>query len=74
MTVLESILVILAAFAPLIVAAVKTWLDDRPARRRKEVRRENRAIAEEIEHARAGDDAAVAGINDRLRRWMAEDD
>ena len=74
MTVFESVLVILAAFAPLIVAVVKAWLDDRPARRRKEVRGENRAIAEEVERARAGDDAAVAGINDRLRGWMAEDE
>jgi len=74
MTLVESILVIVAAFGPLIAAAVKAWLDDRPHRRVREARRENRQIAEQIGRARAGDDAAVGGINRRLRTWMDESD
>jgi len=74
MAVIESILVIVAAFAPAIAALVKAWLDGRPARKVKEARRENAAITEDVDGARAGDGAALDCINRRLRQWMAEDD
>ncbi len=74
MTLVETILVVVAAAAPLIAAAVKAWLDDRPIRKAEEVRRENSQIAEDVAGARAGDDAAVGRVNDRLQVWMAEDD
>ena len=71
---LEAVLGIVAAFAPLIAALVKAWLDDRPARRVEETRRENRQIAVDVDGDGDGDGDALGRVNRRLRQWMAEDD
>ena len=74
MTLVETLLAVVAALVPLIAAAVKAWLDDRPSRKAREIRRENLDVSKEVAGARAGDDAAAGRLNRRLRTWMAEDD